>query len=134
MAYQQPPQGYPQQMQPQMQMQQPPMPPSPYGAPMGMAPAEPMTPAKATMLLVFAAFGLAALGILIRAICGFLDPSAGIMKLRNAGTMMFAFGSLSLSLSLAWAAYKVFEKAAVQVMAILGSIILLIWSFFFFGL
>jgi len=127
MAYQQPPQGYPQQpMQPQM-------PPSPYGAPQMGMPAQPMTPAKLTGLLLFAAFGVAALGLLLRAICGFVDPSPGIMKLRNAGTMLFAFGSLSLSLSLLWSAYKVFEQAAAKVIGVLCGAWLFLMSFYFFG-
>ncbi len=123
MAYQQqPPPGYPQQqMQPQMQY---------GGPPMGMPPAQPKTPAEMTLTIVFIAFGVAALGLLLRYITGFLDMSPGIAKLRNAGSMLVGFGSLGTSLSLMWGAFKVFEQPAAKVMAILGSIFLLIFSVF----
>ena len=128
------------------QPNQPPVPPvgPPPGAPPAtMAPPGAYAPmpgfrpevnaGRAVLLLLFAAFGLAAVGLLIRYITGFMDPTPGVIKTRVAGTMFFAYGGLSASLSLFWAAYKVFEGQAVRVMAILGGVILFVVPFAIFG-
>jgi hypothetical protein len=48
------------------------------------------------------------------------DPfSSGVRKARLAGTLIFAYGTLTLSLSLFWGAYRVFEGQAVRLVAVL---------------
>jgi drug/metabolite transporter superfamily protein YnfA len=108
-----------------------PAPPGAYAPPPGYRPE--VNAGRLVLLLLFAAFGLAAVGLLIRYITGFMDPTSGVLKTRLAGTMFFAYGGLSASLSLFWAAYKVFEGQAVRVMAILGGIIMFVLPFAIFG-
>jgi hypothetical protein len=107
------------------------LPPPGYGPPPGYR--TEVNAGRAVLLLLFAAFALAAVGLLIRYITGFMDPTAGVIKTRFAGTMIFAYGGLCVSLSLLWAAYKVFEGAAVRVMAILGGILMFVVPFAIFG-
>jgi hypothetical protein len=105
-----------------------PMPPAGYGAPpLGYRPE--INAGRATLLILFLAFGLAALGLLVRYITGFMDPSPGMLKVRNVGTLFFGFGTLGTSLSLLWAAYKVFEGQAVRVAAIVMGVIVFIVPF-----
>jgi len=118
-------------MAPQPMAPQPMAPPGPYGAPVSYH--REMNAGRATLLLLFLAFALAAVGLLIRYITGFMDPTPGVIKTRCAGTMLFAYGGLSSSLSLLWAAYKVFEGQAVRVAAILGGILMFIIPFVVFG-
>ena len=105
-----------------------PMPPAGYGAPpVGYRPE--INAGRATLLILFLAFGLAALGLLVRYITGFMDPSPGMLKVRNVGLLFFGFGTLGASLSLLWAAYKVFEGQAVRVAAIVMGVIVFIVPF-----
>lgn len=92
-------------------------PPAPYGMPYGA----PVSPARTVFYLLLVAFVLAAVGLLIRYITGFMDDpfSSGVRKARLAGTLIFAYATLTLSLSLFWGAYRVFEGQAVRLVAVL---------------